>query len=69
MLASARFREEGVERIVSTSNRFVAWHLSIRLDAVLKAEKLPACIANLDAALSNVQAKNLTHLEKSVLVL
>jgi hypothetical protein len=36
---------------------------------MFEAEKLPASIADLDTSLSKVQAKNLTHLEKSVLVL
>merc|ERR1740130_1721509 len=52
MLASACLTEEGVEGIITTTDGFVTWHLSIRLDSVLEAEKLPASIANLDASLS-----------------
>jgi hypothetical protein len=61
MLASAGLGEEGVEGIIATANGLVARHLSVRLDAVLEAEKLPASIANLDATLSEVKAKDLTH--------
>jgi hypothetical protein len=61
MLSSTSLTEEGVEGIIATANGFVTWHLAIGLDAMLKTEKLPACIANLDATLSEVQAKDLTH--------
>ena len=44
VLASAGLGEEGVERIVTSSNGLVRWHLSVRLDAVLQAVKLPASI-------------------------
>ena len=33
VLASASLREEGVEGVVASTNRLVAGHLSIRLDA------------------------------------
>jgi len=36
MLACAGFAEECVERIVATSDSFVTWHLSVRLDAMLQ---------------------------------
>jgi hypothetical protein len=61
MFPGASLREESVERIVTTSDGLVTWHLTIGLDAVLEAEKLPASIADLDATLSDVQAENLTH--------
>jgi len=61
MLASACLTEEGVEGIITTTNGFVTWHLSIRLDSVLEAEELPARIANLDASLSEMKAEDLTH--------
>ena len=56
--------EEGVEGVITTTNSLVTWHLSIRLDAMLEAEKLPARIANLDASLSEVKAEDLTHICK-----
>ena len=61
MLASTGLREEGVECIVTTANRLVAGHLTIGLDAVLEAEKLPARIANLNTTLAHVEAKCFTH--------
>jgi hypothetical protein len=61
MLSSTGLGEEGVERIIATANGFVAWHLTIRLDAVLQAEQLPARISNLDTALANVDTDALTH--------
>jgi len=64
VLASTSLGEEGVERIITTTDGLVTWHLTIWLDAVLEAEKLPACVTNLNATLAKVQAKDFTHLEK-----
>jgi len=61
VLSSAGLAEEGVKCIVSTSDCLVTWHLTIRLDAMLEAEELPARIANLDTSLAKVKAKDLTH--------
>jgi hypothetical protein len=61
MLASTSLGEEGVEGVIATTNGFIGGHLSIRLDAVLEAEKLPASIANLHTTLSEVKAEDLTH--------
>ena len=60
MLASSSFTEESVEGIVTSSNGLVTGHLTIRLDAVLKAVQLPACIANLATSLTNVDRDNFT---------
>jgi len=54
VLASAGLGEEGVERVVTSSNGLVRWHLSVRLDAVLQAVKLPASITDLNTSLSDV---------------
>jgi len=62
VFASACLTEEGVEGIISSSDGLITGHLPIWLDAMLKAEELPASIANLDASLANVDAKCLTHL-------
>jgi len=35
VFACSGFREKGVESIIAASDGFVAWHLSVRLDAVL----------------------------------
>jgi len=34
VLSSSSFTEEGVEGIISSSDGFIGWHLSIRLDSV-----------------------------------
>ena len=54
MFSSASFTEERVERVVSTANRFIAWHLAIRLDSVFKAVKLPTRVAHLDSSLADM---------------
>jgi len=54
VLASTSLGEEGVEGIVTTTNGLVGWHLTVRLNAVLKAEELPACVTDLDTGLTNV---------------
>ncbi len=54
MLASARLREEGVERVVTATNGLVRRHLTVWLDAVLQAVQLPAGVTNLDSGLTNV---------------
>jgi len=55
--------EESVEGVVSITNRLVARHLSIGLNAVLEAVQLPACITNLTTCLSNMDRNTLTHFE------
>merc|ERR1719379_1065569 len=62
VLARSCLREECVEGIIATANSFVGGHLTIRLDAMLEAEELPAGITNLDTCLTEVDANNLTHL-------
>jgi len=51
---SSSFAEKSVERIVSSTNGFITWHLTIRLDAVFKTVEFPASIADLDSSLTNV---------------
>jgi len=64
MLACTGLGEECVEGIITSTDGLVAWHLSVRLDTVLEAEELPACITNLDTALTEVQAEDLAHGDK-----
>ena len=52
VLAGTRLGEERVERVVAAANSLVGGHLAVGLDAVLKAVKLPAGIAGLDAGLA-----------------
>jgi len=54
VLSSTSLGEEGVEGIVTTTNGFVGWHLTIWLNTVLEAEELPAGITDLDTSLSDV---------------
>jgi hypothetical protein len=54
MLSSTGLGEEGVEGIVTTTDRFIGWHLTIWLDSVLKAEELPAGVTDLDTALTDM---------------
>mmetsp|Transcript_15020 Transcript_15020/g.35469 ORF Transcript_15020/g.35469 Transcript_15020/m.35469 type:complete len:206 (+) Transcript_15020:856-1473(+) len=61
VFASTGLAEEGIECVVATADRLVRGHLSIGLDAVLEAEELPASIADLHAALTDVDADGLTH--------
>merc|ERR1719201_2160716 len=61
MFASTCLAEECVKRIVASTNGLVTRHLAIRLNAMLKAEQLPACITNLNTTLSEMEAKHFTH--------
>merc|ERR1711970_52764 len=61
VLTSAGLGEEGVERVVTSSDGLVRWHLSVRLDAVLPAVKLPASITDLNTSLSDVDGNTLSH--------
>jgi len=61
VLAGTSLREEGVESIVTTTNGLVGRHLSIGLDAVFQAVKLPACVSDLNTGLANVDGDNFTH--------
>jgi len=63
VLSSSSLREEGVERVITTSDGLVRRHLTIRLDTVLKAVQLPTGITNLDSGLSQMNRDTLTHFE------
>ena len=54
VFTSTSLGEEGVESIVTTTDRFIGWHLTVRLDSVLEAEKFPAGVTDLDTALTNM---------------
>ena len=61
VLAGAGLREEGVEGVVATSDGLVRGHLSVRLDAVLEAEELPAGVTDLDTSLTDVDTDDFSH--------
>ena len=60
MFAGASLAEERVKRVVTTANRLVTRHLSVRLDAMLQTVQLPACIANLHSGLADVDTDTFT---------
>ena len=64
VLASAGFTEESIERVITSSNGLITRHLTIRLDTVLKAVQLPACIANLNTGLPSMDRDTFTLLKK-----
>ena len=61
VLTGTSLGEEGVESIVTTTDGFIGWHLTIRLDSVLEAEELPACVTNLDTGLTDVDRNDFSH--------
>jgi len=61
VLASSGLAEEGVERIITTSDGLVRGHLTIWLDTVLQAVQLPAGVTNLATGLSNVDRDTFSH--------
>ena len=62
VLSGTGLGEEGVEGIITTTDGFVGWHLTIWLDSVLKAEEFPAGVTNLDTGLTDVDRNNFSHL-------
>ena len=64
VFTSTSLGEEGVEGIVTTTNGFVGWHLTIWLDSVLEAEELPAGVTNLDTGLTDVDGNDFSHCMK-----
>jgi len=54
VFSSSSFGEESVEGIITTSDCFVRWHLSVWLNTMFKAEEFPAGVTYLDTGLSNV---------------
>ena len=63
VLTGTSFGEEGVESVITTTDGFVGWHLTVRLDSVLKAEKFPASVTDLDTALTDMNRNDFSHLK------
>ena len=61
VLTGTSLGEEGVESVVTTTDGLVGWHLTVRLDTVLEAEKLPAGVTNLDTGLTDVDRNDFSH--------
>merc|ERR1719262_819440 len=62
VLASTSLREKGVESIVTATDGLIGRHLAVRLDTVLKAEKLPGGITELDTGLAEVDIDDFAHI-------
>lgn len=54
VFSSSSFREESVESIITSSDGFIRWHLTVWLDSVFKTEQFPTGVTDLDTSLSNV---------------
>jgi hypothetical protein len=52
-----------MSRLPDAANGFVAWHLTIMLNAMFKVVEFPAGIANLDTCLPHVDRDILMHAE------
>jgi len=61
VLARTSLGEEGVEGIVSATNRLVGGHLPIRLGTMFQTEQLPTGVTDLDTGLTQVDSDNFTH--------
>jgi len=61
VLTGTSLGEEGVESVVTTSDGLIGRHLTVRLDSVLEAVELPACVTDLDTGLSDVDGNNFSH--------
>lgn len=54
VFTGSRLAEEGVETVVTPSDCFVWWHLTVGLDAMFETVKFPTRIADLDTSLTNM---------------
>jgi hypothetical protein len=61
VLTSTSLGEEGVESIITTTDGFIGWHLTVWLDSVLEAEELPAGVTDLDTGLTDVDRNDFSH--------
>ncbi len=66
MLAGTSLGEEGVEGVISSSQRLVGGHLPVGLDAMLQAVELPAGVADLAAGLADVDGDALALRKRTV---
>jgi hypothetical protein len=64
VLSSSSFREEGIEGIIASSKGLVTGHLTIRLNAMFQAVKLPTGIAHLATSLANMNRDAFPHFDE-----
>ena len=67
VLTGTSLGEEGVESVITTTDGFIGWHLTVWLDSVLEAEKFPAGVTDLDTGLTDVNRNDFSHLRGVVL--
>jgi hypothetical protein len=60
VFAGTSLTEEGIERVIATSNCLVTWHLSIRLYAMLQTVQLPTGVTHLDTSLTYMDTDTLS---------
>ena len=60
VISCASLIEEGAERAIA-SNLLVQRNDAIRLNIMIKAKELPACVANLHSCLANMDRDDLFH--------
>jgi len=63
VFTSTSFAEEGVERVVTTTDGLVTWHLTIRLDTVFQTVQFPTGVTDLATGLTNMDGDTFTHIE------
>jgi hypothetical protein len=61
VLTSTSLGEEGVESVITTTDGFIGWHLTVWLNSVLEAEELPAGVTDLDTGLTDVDRNDFSH--------
>jgi len=66
VLAGTSLREKGVEGVITATNSLIRWHLSVRLNSVLKTVELPAAVTHWDACLTDVKGKNFSHFDRLI---
>jgi hypothetical protein len=62
VFAGTSLGEEGVESVINTTDSLVRGHLTIRLNAMLQAEELPAGVTDLATSLADVNGNSFSHL-------
>jgi len=61
VFASTSFAEEGVERVITTSDGLVTWHLTIRLDTVFQTVQFPTGVTDLATGLTDMDGNTFSH--------
>ena len=62
MFPGSSFTEKGVKGVISLFEAIIGWNLSVRLNPVFEAEKLPTGIGDLHTRLSYMNRNDFSHL-------